>query len=151
MKGYTIPSGVETIKESAFYSTSIEELILPSSVKRIGKDAFGGNSKLKYIDLKCSITTISEGAFGMCDNLEGVVLPKSVTSIEKKAFLWCDKMQNVFYDGTLLDWQEMDIAEGNDYINPQTRLLYSETEPINKEFYWHYDANGKAVCWDKTI
>ena len=59
----TLPSGVKTIEAEAFFGdTSLDEVVLPSGIKKIGDYAFA-NSSIKKINLPKSLTTISNTAF----------------------------------------------------------------------------------------
>lgn len=51
----TIPSGVLAISGSAFYNSSIEEIVIPETVDKIGGNAFEGCKQLKKMTVK-SIT-----------------------------------------------------------------------------------------------
>ena len=60
---YTIPEGIEEICDKAFYIASISGIHLPSSLKRIGADAFSWASNIKNVELPDNIEFISKGAF----------------------------------------------------------------------------------------
>ena len=81
---YTVPQGIEKIGRACFcrYSgedqDTLEELILPDSVRTIGENAFEGNRKLKNIKLSENLENIPKGAFNGCDALETLYVPASV-------------------------------------------------------------------------
>ena len=53
-----IPEGITKIDITCFKNTDIEEIILPSSIKEIGWDAFRGCNKLTTIHLSEGIKYI---------------------------------------------------------------------------------------------
>ena len=66
------------------YGLGITSVIIPNTVKIIGKDAFREN-KLTSVTIPTSVTSIGNSAF--CDNkLTSVTIPNNVTSIGTSAF-----------------------------------------------------------------
>ncbi len=79
-----IPEGVETIQLSAFQNlTALEEVVLPSTLKKIESEAFSGCKKLKKINLE-NVQFINMEAFKDCP-LEEVNLAK-IVAIGNDAF-----------------------------------------------------------------
>jgi len=60
---FTIPNGVTTIGDNAFYNCKLTSVIIPNSVTSIGLSAFG-DSGLTSITIPDSVTSIGGGAFG---------------------------------------------------------------------------------------
>lgn len=79
LKKIDIPNNVIRIDERAFSSSSLEELIIPDSVKYIGEYAFDSCENLKYIRLPKSIRYIGKGAFSLCINLKKLEVPRDAT------------------------------------------------------------------------
>ena len=67
------------------YGLGITSVIIPNTVKIIGKDAFREN-KLTSVTIPTSVTSIGNSAF-YGNNLTSVTIPTSVTSIGEGAFL----------------------------------------------------------------
>ena len=67
---FAVPDGVEVIGSYAFEDNkSIESVILPPSVRKIGRAAFLGCENLRDIDL-CNVRVIYESAFNFCKSLD---------------------------------------------------------------------------------
>lgn len=83
----TIPQGVTSIGEKAFYYKPITKVVFPKSLKSIGNGAFS-NTKLSSIDVPEGVTSIGSGAFEECENLSDVKLPKTLSYIGNQAFYY---------------------------------------------------------------
>lgn len=88
---YIIPSGVTSIRSSAFFGcSSLTSVEIPSSVTSIGSSAFYNCSSLTSIEIPSGVTSIKANTFSGCNSLTSVKIPTSVTSIEDYAFRGCD-------------------------------------------------------------
>lgn len=72
--------------------TKFEELVLPTSVKTIGNDAFLNNKMMKHI-LTPGVEEVAAGAFKNCRSILAVSFPK-VNKINKNTFEECVSMAN---------------------------------------------------------
>lgn len=86
LEDYTVAEGTEIICDKAFAMSRLREIILPSSIKAIGRDAFSYSRQLEKLNIPESITEIREGTFRGCELLSVIELPSSITKIEKAAF-----------------------------------------------------------------
>ena len=59
---------------------------IPSGVKNIGDNAFGGWSKLDSVTIPNGVTNIGQFAFDSCGNLTSIVIPESVVNLGTGAF-----------------------------------------------------------------
>ena len=57
---------LEKIGNTAFYNCGIKELILPDSVKTIGKSSFANCRELENVKLSSNLKSIPEEAFTSC-------------------------------------------------------------------------------------
>ena len=81
--------GLTEISPYMFYnSKSLEEIVLPASLKVIGGSAFKGCEKLSVIDLSVAdaLEEIGKYAFSYCFNLNEIFIPGSVSNIGDYAF-----------------------------------------------------------------
>ena len=118
---YTIPDGVEHIRDEAFrFNREIEAIHIPNSVTLIGKQAFRecvkltelvlpenleslvvqgrhflGCTGLTRIVLPDSLTILPRWSFQNCTNLREVILPKNLTQIGEGAFLNCTSLERI--------------------------------------------------------
>ena len=81
-----IAEGVEEIQQAAFsHCCRLREIQLPSSLKRIGMEAFSYTG-LCGIKIPEGITEIERAAFKLCTDLKTVELPHSLKRIGEDAF-----------------------------------------------------------------
>ena len=73
----------------------ITSVILPETVKRIGKYAFIGCTYLSFVDLPDGLVEIGENAFSNCAYLSSIDLPDSVESIGESAFSGCSSLESL--------------------------------------------------------
>ena len=52
---------------------------------------------------------IGEGTFSSCTNLKSLTIPQTIDIIEQNAFTNCDNLMDVYYNGTIEQWNELDI------------------------------------------
>ena len=84
---YTVPGGVTTIGNYAFYGCGkLTGIDLPGSVTSIGKYAFANCRWLEEMKLPDGLTSIGDKAFYTCSSLTKLVIPSSVTSMGSYAF-----------------------------------------------------------------
>ena len=102
LKSYTIKEGTKVIGYyyigciGAFNGcTSLQSLVIPDSVTKIGWNAFSGCKSLQSVVIPDSVTEIGSSAFYGCESLQSVVIPDGVTEIGKSAFEDCSSLQSV--------------------------------------------------------
>ncbi|MBQ8425688.1 MAG: leucine-rich repeat protein [Clostridia bacterium] len=143
-----ILEGMTEIGEKAFDNSSntlsLKSIVIPSSVKTIGKSAFkscnltsvtfGDNSKLESIE---------DTAFYYCDNLTNIVIPSSVKKISQSAFLSCYKLVEV---KNLSSLNIVAGSENNGYVGKYALRVYTSGES-----YLSTDENGFVTYNDETL
>ena len=138
LESVTLPKGLVTIGESAFYyCTNLSNINLGNcrNLKNISSYAFFCCSKLSNINLdKCNslisigqqaffccrafndgtlpshVETIGTQAFMDCENIESFSLPVSLTSLDSKVFDYCHNLKHIYYDGTIAHWNALKKA-----------------------------------------
>lgn len=95
METITLPSGLKTIGNRAFYNTGLTSVTLPDFVEAIGDSAFQGAIHMTSVDLPSGLKTLGEGAFCDAYSLKSVVIPKGITEIPAEAFAGCIALESV--------------------------------------------------------
>ena len=93
---------------------NIEAVILPPSIKRIGRNAFYNCANLKSVVIHEGVEYIGEGAFSGCSSLEYVAINYPQTTIANNAFEHCDSLTDgngIFSIGDRIFWVRSDILE----------------------------------------
>ncbi len=92
---------VTSISDSAFArNTELMEVVIPGSVRSIGRYAFFGCTALTSVDMDEGLRIIGPGAFCKCSSLETADLPKGLESIGDQAFLGCS-IEEMFVPDTV--------------------------------------------------
>ncbi len=127
---YTVPDKVTKIKDSAFSSSNLSQIILPDSLVEIENCAFM-DSSLASITIPKNVTTIGESAFAYGDletvtfaepasvneicsgafmgtPLSSVRIPASVITIGDDAFSWCEQLASVDVDAANTHYKSED-------------------------------------------
>ncbi|MDD7317268.1 MAG: leucine-rich repeat domain-containing protein [Prevotella sp.] len=129
---------VTSVGASAFtasYSGGPTEITIPSSVKRIGKNAFSGSSSkffLKTLNLSEGLEYIGESAF-YANGIEHLTIPASVDTIAATAFLFSPKMQTIELREGLKYIGKGAFTSGT-YAYNTNNVLKSVTLPFTVEF-----------------
>ena len=87
IKKLIISDGIEAIEDGAFVLTkNLEEVILPSTLVKLGISSFKRCSKLSNITIPNSVVNIETYAFSRCFSLKKIVIPNSVVMIGADVF-----------------------------------------------------------------
>ena len=96
IKKYVVPSSVVRIGSDAFEDCSgLTSLTLPSGLTEIGDDAFSGCSGLTSLTLPSGLTEIGYRAFFNCSGLTSLTLPSGLTKIGLNAFSGCSGLTSL--------------------------------------------------------
>lgn len=74
---------------------------IPSTVKKVGKGAFIGNTQLAQIIIPEGVTEFGSSAFQNCSALTSVVIPDSVTSADDFTFYGCTSLKSIKFGNGL--------------------------------------------------
>jgi len=121
-----IPFGIEEIGDYAFPGSNANAIIIPDSVKSIGKYAFVDCKNIVSIVIPNGISVIPKNAFTNCEKLESVTIPASIKNIGEYAFAGCENLRSI------------KLPEGclsiNDYAFTQCRSILSLKIPDSVVF-----------------
>ena len=163
-------TGLTLIQEEAFkWCSSLESIIIPENVVRIGKASFRQCTSLKDIILPDALHYIDEEAFLSCESLVDITIPANVLELGQRSFAFCPKLARVVLlpetppvygdftfiyqnftilvpGGTATVYQE---ADGWSYLYQRI----TEEGHLPEEFYYRsvdFSSDGEAVCLQRA-
>ncbi len=125
---------VEIAARAFRYHNTINNVIIPGTVKTIGQESFYGCPNICNIIICDGVEDIGPQAFRYIYGTSYITLPNSLINIRENAFQTDGLKVVLKYDGTLEEWKN--IIFDNEYSNP----FYSYSKI--SEFYI-LDNNGK--------
>lgn len=81
--------------EAELNNKTLQSIVLPSTVKKIGWACFNRCLNLKDVQLSEQLEELSDSCFAECISLDGVIFPQSVTKIGECCFYGCNSLQSV--------------------------------------------------------
>ncbi len=108
-----IPDSVISVDNQIFsYCPVLKNVTLGKGITSISTNMFSGCSALEKIEIPDGVKSIKDCAFDMCEKLESITIPTSVTSIVSYAFDYCTSLADVYYSGTVAEWNALKDSEG---------------------------------------
>ncbi len=135
----TLTSGV-SIQDGALKNcTTLQRIVIPSTVAMIGTEAFSGCSNLTSVEFisGSQLSIIGRGAFKNCSSLATFVTPSIVSHIESEAFLGCENLSSITIPSNNL------TTLGDKVFNGCNLLLSDENRTANA--YYLGDANNEYL------
>ena len=119
-------------EEDGYSIPKVKTIIYPNTIEKI-QSYYTSNSKyfnnvMTKIILSNNLNVIGQHSFWGCSGLTSIEIPSSVTNIEDYAFYKCDNLVTINYQGTKVQWQQINIGSNNTSL-----------------------ANAQIVCTDGTI
>ena len=90
-KGYTKKKNDRDV----YYRRQLQSVVIPETVKEIGRNAFRECGSLEKVVIKGSVEEIKEYTFLRCNNLKSVTLPESLQKIGDSAFSGCESIEEI--------------------------------------------------------
>ena len=91
-----IPEGIEKIDSFTFAGNEkVKEIVLPSTLKYIGEEAFANCSRLKIIEIPEGVEDIGIRAFYNCPSLKFIKLPSTLSWIKYETFSRCESLEEI--------------------------------------------------------
>lgn len=102
----TVKSGTRVIAEEAFYNNrNITEVVIPDSVISLG------------VTETLNVGEYTQnGVFAYCTALEKLTIPASVTDFDHALVYGCDSLRDIYYTGTMAQWEEITVGKNNDQL-----------------------------------
>ncbi len=136
----SLPEGFTEIGEGAFaHAGNIASLMIPSSVRTIGRYAFN-QSRIRSITLPEGLVEIGEAAFSQCCYLSELTIPASVKNIGRAAFstnwggltrIYMNALTPPTTGGDLFH-QNFDYSACTLYVPSESLDTYRSTEPWSR-------------------
>jgi len=99
IKQVTLGEKITVVGDYAFQDcSSLQSLVIPNSVKELGKNAFSGCISLNNATIGNQIKNINEYAFSDCKALPQISIPKSVTNIGNYVFKGCSGLKELIIE-----------------------------------------------------
>lgn len=130
----TVEEGTVGVANYAFYNCSaLNSIIIPSTVKTVGRAAFYDCSSLISVELPATLEVIEDYTFYRCRSLQLFDLPPMLTYIGRSAFYRCGSSAAIMYDDT--DSDVLYIPADVEYIGDYAFYScgYSEKAAIDEE------------------
>lgn len=146
-----VPDSVEYIEVGAFQNCANLEAVVLSENLSILSDFLFSSSGIKNITVPKAVTKIGEYAFQSCRNLESIHIPASVHTIKVGAFRGCDTLTDVYFDGTIEDWQKISIGADNESLL-HANIHVSEPNPDDEQLEkmeYAYQIVAGVNSWDE--
>ena len=117
VENVVIPEGVTELRDYLFTNcASIKSIELPNSLMSIGTEALSGTS-ITELTLPDKVTEVGEQAL-VCPQLVTIRIGKGVKSFGSNAFSSCYSLKNVYYNGSITDWCNIDFGRGANGTGP---------------------------------
>lgn len=138
----TFPTQQELVVAYLHPGTTVKSLYI-EHVYKIKDDAFRNYqlegtqyfTDLETVEIASGLAEIGMGAFQNLPKLASVTLPLSVASIGQDAFLNCSALKDLYFDGTLAQWNA--VTKG-----PNWKFLVASDYQEHWRCTLTYDANG---------
>ena len=155
--GYTYISGV--MRRAPMYvvkltDTETEVIKLPQrAVNKWGREvdvagfkagAFQDNDTVTDIILH-SGCGIPEVAFRGCKNLKRITVPKCVREFRKGVFAGCDSLEDIYYEGTIEEWEKIEIYQGKRVIEMGSLVPGTPVCEVAADYFKHDPGNDALL------
>lgn len=139
----SIAEGVKEIPAHSFdcnsYLKDVKTVVIPSSVTKIGNNAFAYNQNLERIVIPNSVTEIGNEAFAGCNRLTSITLPGSIRNIGNDAFMNCERLASATVSESLIDLVKgKKIFDGCSPLNEVAVNTASGNVVHDQSWYWKH-------------
>ncbi len=147
METIILPTSITQIGNYAFAeSSSLKDIIIPEGVLAIGSQSFMNCSALENITLPSTLRSLGSNAFQGCSSLKKIELPELLSTIEGGTFSGCTALETVKIGNGVTNvggtWQYQ-VFEGCD--NLTTLIIGNGLTTLNNQF------SGKTKLANVTL
>ena len=124
LKTVNLPDSLTVIGNSAFYScAALETINMPAGLTKIGASGFKGCSSIQSVSFPEGFEELGDAAFEACTSLKSVSFPKSAAYISNAALWYCSALETI----TVAEGNPVYHSSGNCLINTEEKTLYKAT------------------------
>jgi transcriptional regulator with XRE-family HTH domain len=146
---FDIPSGVNSIGDSAFYGSSVlTDVTLPGTITSLGTEIFSECTALKHVTFNEGITSLPKAVLWASteyhsEALSSVYIPSTITTMTSGAFSFSYTVDFYLNFTAVPSSWPSDWAGNNAHV-----ILYSASKPAESETsnYWRF-VDGKPTKW----
>lgn len=106
---------------------------------------FQYNDIVTDVILHSRIGGIPEGAFRGCKNLKRITIPKRVKKIGHDVFAGCDSLEDVYYEGTMEEWEKIEIYTGKRVVELGKQVSGTPVCEVEKDCFEHDPGNDALL------
>ena len=111
-----LPYSLRVLDNGAFMNCSfMQKFELPEGLQQISANAFSGCTDLIEINVPFSVKTLSVECFYGCTSLREFSFHSDVTSIPDRYLMACTQLRDIYFDGTVEEWDAMSKGQYWDY------------------------------------
>lgn len=130
-----IPSSIERIGNYQFTDYYFaKSLVFEGSIEAIGDQAFYGCLNIVTVDLSHGCENLSDYAFSGCRSIRTIYLPCNLKVSGNFAFYECSGMEHVYLKGSISDWCKIEFKSATS-TPLQTNSLRSASEAATLHLY----------------
>ncbi len=150
IKVVVLENGVTSTGDYAFADCkNLVTISMADTVMSVSFGSFHNCPSLEEVTIPENVTTIGYAAFEGCMNLKKVTIPKTVKAIYTGAFN-SRNLKDVYYGGTVEEWKNIKVWEGNDVLNNAT-IHCTDGNIIGKENLAASGNCGENITWTLDV
>ena len=155
---YTYVSGVmrhASLYVKALGDTASEAIKLPKrTLNKWGNEVdvagfvsgvFQGKDRVTDIILHSGVGGIPDAAFKGCTNLKRITIPKNVKKIGHDTFAGCDSLEDVYYEGTMEQWEKIGIYTGKRIVELGKQIPGTPVCEVTDDYFKHDSGNDALL------
>lgn len=129
------------------YRESNALIVIPSTidgceVTTIAENAFRKNSTVQEIILPDTVREIRTDAFSQCSALTKIHIPASVTTFGETVFILSDNLEEVTYAGTVKEWEALNVDR--DYVFLFVEAVHCSDGDFSYLFGYEINEDGNS-------
>ncbi len=148
----TLPEGLSIIANNAFQNMdALKSVTIPSTVKSVGASAFYWCNGLETLTVSEGVERFGNECFEYCASLTVLNLPESLISLGNYSFNGCFALSDVYYAGSKLQWEHVDLWHGNEDVENAAIHYAKESRLESPTVTVKLNTGGKPVLSWKAV